>query len=259
MNNLRNRSEIERMLGGMVSVEEHYDNLLAAYYSWISGGFDSKIKEHRAFFRNHGIRPSDSGVAVDLGAGSGFQSIPLAEAGFKVIALDTNRQLLTKLKEKAKKLSVVTIRDSMLNFSRHSPPEIEVAVCMGDTLTHLQNLEQVQQLLEKTYTVLAQNGTLILSFRDLTHELSGLDRFIPVRSDARRIFTCFLEYEPQHVVVHDIVYEKKNDQWKMKKSAFRKLRISPQWVNDTLEIIGYNVATFDSHLGIVTIIARKPT
>jgi len=242
----------------MVSVEEHYDNLLAAYYSWMSGGFDLKIEEYRTFFRNHGIRPTGSGVAVDFGAGSGFQSIPLAEAGFRVIALDTSRQLLAELKEKAKKLPIETIQDSILNFASHSPAEIEIGVCMGDTLTHLQSLEQVQQLLEKTYPALAQNGNLILSFRDLTHELSGLDRFIPVRSDANRIFTCFLEYEPQHVVVHDIVYEKINDQWKMKKNAFRKLRISPQWVNDILVMLGYEVATFDVHQGIVTLIARKP-
>lgn len=243
----------------MVSVEEHYDNLLATYYSWMSGEFDLKIEEYRAFFRNHGIRPAGLGVAVDLGAGSGFQSIPLAELGFKVIALDTNRQLLAKLKEKAPNLPIETIRDSLLNFGKHSPAEIEIAVCMGDTLTHLQSLEQVQQLFESTYSALAPEGKLILSFRDLTHELSGLDRIIPVRSDTRRIFTCFLEYEPRHVIVHDIVYELQDDQWKMKKSAFRKLRISPQWVNDSLAMIGYEVATFESQMGIVTIIARKPT
>jgi SAM-dependent methyltransferase len=243
----------------MVSVKEHYDNLLATYYSWISGGFDLKIEENRTFFRNHGIRPVSSGVALDLGAGSGFQSIPLAESGFSVIALDTNRQLLAELKEKAKDLPIVTVRDTMLNFGEHSPSEIDISVCMGDTLTHLQSPEEIQQLLDNIYLALTRDGILILSFRDMTHELSGLDRFIPVRSDSNRIFTCFLEYETQHVKVHDIVYEKINDQWKMKKSAFRKLRISPQWVKDILVMLGYKIATFDIHMGIVTIVARKPT
>ena len=243
----------------MASVEEHYDNLLAPYYSWICGGSDLKIEENRNFFRNHGIRPVSSAVAVDLGAGSGFQSIPLAESGFSVIALDTNRQLLAELKEKAKDLPIVTVRDTMLNFGEHSPGEIDIIVCMGDTLTHMQSLEEVQQLLESTYPVLAWNGNLILSFRDMTRELSGLDRFIPVRSDPNRIFTCFLEYEAQHVIVHDIVYEKLKDQWEMKKSAFRKLRIAPQWVSDILVMLGFKIATFDIHMGIVTIVARKPT
>ena len=243
----------------MASVEDHYDNLLAPYYSWISGGSDLKIKENRIFFHDHGIRPQTSGVAVDLGAGSGFQSIPLAEIGFNVIALDTNRQLLSELKKTANGLPIVTVQDNMLNFVEHSPATIEIIVCMGDTLTHLQSLEEVQQLIEDTYSAITRDGILILGFRDMTHELVGLDRFIPVRSDANRIFTCFLEYEKQHVKVHDIVYEEINDQWKMKKSAFRKLRISPHRIKEILEMSGYNVATFDIQMGMVTIIARKPS
>ena len=241
----------------MASVEEHYDYLLAPYYSWISGGSDLKIEENRNFFRDHGIRPVSSAVAVDLGAGSGFQSIPLAESGFNVIALDTNRQLLTELKERAKDLPIVTVRDDMLNFVEHITAEIEIIVCMGDSLTHLQSRADVQQLLENTYPAFTQDGILILSFRDMTNELSELDRFIPVRSDSNHIFTCFLEYETQQVKVHDIVYEKIKDQWKMKKSAFRKLRISPQWINEILVKLGYKVATFEIQMGMVTIVARK--
>jgi 2-polyprenyl-3-methyl-5-hydroxy-6-metoxy-1,4-benzoquinol methylase len=241
----------------MASVEEHYDKLLAPYYSWIFGGSDLKIEEYREFFNDHGIRPKSSGVAVDLGAGSGFQSIPLAESGFNVIALDTNRQLLAELKEKAGDLPIATIRDDMLNFVEHSPAEIEIIVCMGDSLTHLQSQVEVQQLLDNTYPALTHDGILVLSFRDMTRELTGLDRFIPVRSDATRIFTCFLEYETRHVKVHDIVYEKIKDQWKMKKSAFRKLRIAPQGLNEILVRLGFKVTTFDIQMGLVTIVARK--
>lgn len=241
----------------MASVEEHYDYLLAPYYSWIAGGSELNITEYRKFFSDHDIRPVSSGIAVDLGAGSGFQSIPLAESGFQVIALDSSRQLLTELKENAGDLPIVTVRDNLLNFVEHSPADIELIVCMGDTLTHLQRLEQVQQLLEFSYPVLGQDGNLILSFRDMTNELSGLDRIIPVRSNSHCIFTCFLEYEKQHVLVHDIVYEKIEDQWKMKKSAYRKLRISPRWLNENLIMLGYKVATFEIHLKMVTIVARK--
>ncbi len=243
----------------MASVEEHYDNLLARYYTWMSGGFDLKLRENRIFFRDCGIRPLGSVIALDLGAGSGFQTIPLAESGFKVIALDINGRLLAELKQRARNLPVVTVRDSLLNFMEHSPEEVEIITCMGDTLSHLNSLEEVQQLLKNTYAFLVRGGGLILSFRDMTEELSGLDRIIPVRSDADRIFTCFLEYETTHVKVHDIVYEKVKNQWEMKKSVFRKLRISPKWIRVTLMALGYQVAKFDTAKGIVTVVARKPS
>ena len=225
----------------MASVKEHYENLLARHYSWICGGSDSNFEENRRFFREHGVRPVRSGVAVDLGAGSGFQSIPLAELDFNVISIDLSHELLARLKKNAKDLPIVTIQDNLLNFNKHSPSKVEIIVCMGDTLTHLHTLEEVRELIETVYLVLEEGGLFILGFRDMTVELTELDRFIPVRSDPHRIFTCFLEFEKKHVKVHDIIYEKANDQWSMKKSFFRKLRISQQWTKEYLQNAGFTV------------------
>jgi SAM-dependent methyltransferase len=241
----------------MAGVEKHYDNLLAPYYSWISGGSELKLAEYRNFFRDHGVRPAGSGVAVDLGAGSGFQSIPLAELGFKVIALDTSRNLLAELKENAGQLPIVTVKDNLLDFARHSPAKIELVVCMGDTLTHLQSLDEVRGLIEDIYPALNLEGLLILSFRDMTDELTGLDRFIPVRSDPDKIFTCFLEFERDHVRVNDIFYEKFNEGWRMRKSFFKKLRISQQWTKKCLQKAGFKIELMDEQNGMVLIFARK--
>ncbi len=241
----------------MASVEKHYEDLLAPYYSWISGGSELKLKEFRNFFRGHGVRPASSGVAVDLGAGPGFQSIPLAETGFNVIAIDTSRKLLAELKENAKQLPIATVRDNLLDFAKHSPAAIELAVCMGDTLTHLQSLDQVRELFENIYAVLNPDGLLILSFRDLSHELTGLDRFLPIKSDPDKIFTCFLEYERDHVRVNDIIYEKLNERWSMKKSFYKKLRISHQWTKTCLQKAGFNIEFTDEQNGMVLIFARK--
>ena len=241
----------------MASVKEHYDNLLASCYSWMCGGSDLKLKKNRAFFQDHSIRPAHSAAAVDLGAGSGFQAIPLAEAGFNVTAIDVNRDLLAELNKTAEKLPIRTIQDDLLNFAEHSPAKIEIIACMGDTLTHLKTLAEVEKLIHSVYGALEKEGLLILGFRDMTVELAQLDRFIPVRSDSKRIFTCFLEYEKCHVKVHDILYEKIDDQWKMKKSFFRKLRISSQWAKECLLKAGFKVEKYGIEDGMTTIIARK--
>ena len=241
----------------MTDVKAHYDNLLAPYYSWIFGGSEVKLEENRNFFRDHGIQPVLSGVAMDLGAGCGFQSIPLAKAGFKVIAIDISHYLLTELKKTASGLTIDTVEDDLLNFSEHRPGNTELIVCMGDTLTHLETLGKVQILFKTAYPALERNGRLVLTFRDLTFELKGLERFIPVRSESNLIFTCFLEYEKEHVKVHDVIYEKTNGQWQMKKGFYRKLRIPPEWAKECLLKIGFEVETFDIQNGMVTIIARR--
>ncbi len=157
----------------MADVKGHYDNLLAPYYSWIYGGLEGKFAENRTFFLDHGLRPALSGVAMDLGAGCGFQSIPLAEAGFKVIAIDICRDLLADLEKSAGELPIETIEDNLLNFSEHRPENTELIVCMGDTLTHLDSLQNVHGLLKNVYQALENNGRLVLSFRDLTYCVEG--------------------------------------------------------------------------------------
>ena len=241
----------------MANVKEHYDILLASCYSWMCGGSDLILKKNRAFFRDNSIRPARSAAAVDLGAGSGFQAIPLAEAGFEVTAIDISRDLLAELNKTAGELPIRTIQDNLTNFAEHSPANIEIVVCMGDTLTHLATLAEVKELIHSVYEALEEEGLLILGFRDMTVELTQLDRFIPVRSDSKRIFMCFLEYEKNHVKVHDILYEKEDDQWEMKKSFFRKLRISSQWAKEYLLKVGFRVEKYDLDNGMITIIARK--
>ena len=57
---------------------------------------------------------------------------------------------------------------------------------MGDVLTHLESHQDVSGLLADAFAALAPGGRLVLTFRDMSEALSGLDRFIPVQSDANR-------------------------------------------------------------------------
>ena len=241
----------------MVGVCEHYDNHLARYYAWISGGVEVKIEENRKFFVDHNIKPTRSGLAFDLGAGCGFQSIPLAQLGFRVVAMDLSAKMLAQLNKTAKNLAIKTIRDDLCNFTDYESGNIELVVCMGDTLTHLDALKKVSDLLDRVYGALETGGRLVLSFRNLTQELVGLDRFIPVKSNETTIFTCFLEFEKDSVKVHDIIYEKNNDQWTLKKSVFQKLRISPDWAQKYLQEIGFRIECYDEQNGLIFIISRK--
>lgn len=71
----------------MATVKEHYAEVLADVYSWMLGGFDHCTGKNLEFFQKYNLSPMRSGVAIDLGAGCGFQSIPLAQLGFTVTRL----------------------------------------------------------------------------------------------------------------------------------------------------------------------------
>ena len=242
----------------MADVKEHYERVLSRVYSWMLGGFEAALARNADFFESHGVAaPRRSGLAIDLGAGCGFQSIPLAKLGYEVLAIDLDPQLLTELGEHSEGLAIKCIEGDLLDFMRHVDREIEIAVCMTDTLLHLESTHDVKRMLGDIFASLGPGGRLFVTFRDLTRELEELDRFIPVRSDDDTIFTCFLEYEPDTVKVHDIVYERTGNTWNCSKSFYRKLRLSESRVVEELEKTGFSAVDASDRGGLITIVATK--
>ncbi len=233
----------------MPTPEEHYRNLLAAHYSWMFGlSFDEKVAEQRALIEPLLTR-QPRGQAVDLGSGPGFQSFALAQLGFgPIYAIDTSHELLAELegrRQKSPELPIHTRAADMLTLRNLVVPgSLAVAVCMGDTLTHLPSLEDVRHLFSAVATALIPRGLFILTWRDLTPELTGTDRFIPVRSSEGKIMTCFLEYtSPTTAHVHDLVYTRDpgGRSWTLTKSSYSKLRLPPARMATELTVAGLTV------------------
>ncbi|MEN9519126.1 MAG: hypothetical protein RLZZ381_1714 [Cyanobacteriota bacterium] len=241
----------------MNTVSEHYNQVLADVYSWMFGGFEHGTRKNLEFFQAHNISPIGSRIAIDLGAGCGFQSIPLAQIGFSVTAIDLEPKLLNELKENSSKLPITTIQDDLINFEQYIERKPELITCMTDTIVHVESKAKVTLLFEKVFASLEDKGKFIITLRDLSTELSELDRFIPVKSDENIIFTCFLEYEPNTVKIHDLVYKKDNDSWKLNKSFYRKLRLSKQWIDKQFEAIGFSKIESSINKGLITAIVTK--
>jgi SAM-dependent methyltransferase len=238
----------------------HYDELLAAHYSWMVGvPFEEKAAEQKALLTALGFSPSKHGRAVDLGAGPGYQSGALADLGYSpVIAIDTSQTLLEELAAQKGARAIETLHGDIRQLSRHVPPEsTEAIVCMGDVLTHLERHEDVSRLLADSYKALKPGGRLVLTFRDLTEELNGLDRFIPVQSDADRVMVCVLEYEPRTVLVHDLIHTRDASGWRLDKSCYRKLRLAPRDVTRELETLGFEIVFDGVKARMWAIAARK--
>jgi SAM-dependent methyltransferase len=196
------------------------------------GDFQTKSNEFKAFLVENSVTPSSNGIAIDLGAGHGLQSIALAEVGFQVVAVDFNQQLLDELKVNSKDLGITVLNDDIRKVAVFAGRP-ELIICCGDTLTHLENKSETKAFIEDIVKSLGDTGKLILSFRDYSTKLTGTDRFIPVKSDDNRILTCILDYDEESVNVTDLLQKKVGNALKQKVSTCKKVRLS------TNEVIGY--------------------
>jgi len=207
----------------MASVFSHYEALLAPIYSWMAGGIDQALSLGAD---DVSVFLDAPGYAVDLGAGFGMHTIPLARSGYQVLAIDSSAHLLEELRQHSVGLPVRTIEGDLRLFASYVSAPADLILCMGDTLTHLQNMAEIEQLLRAVAASLRPGGRFVATFRDYQQLPVADQRFIPVRSDSQRIHTCFLEAMPEHVVVHDIIHEHGRNGWSMKVSSYEKLRVS---------------------------------
>jgi SAM-dependent methyltransferase len=241
-------------------VTRHYNELLAAHYSWMSGmPFGAKVAEQQTLLADLELAGAPKGLAVDLGCGPGYQSFALANLGFEpVLAIDTSRDLLEELEAKNADHRINVLLADMRAFSHFvQPGAANVIICMGDTLTHLENYADISKLFLDAYNALAPDGRFVLTFRDFSTELRGIDRFIPVRADDDRIMLCVLDYEPENVVVTDVVHVRCGGEWTLRKSSYRKLRLSPASLIVTLDDIGFMIDHNRSAGRMHAISARK--
>lgn len=240
----------------MTTVAEHYENHLAPVYLWMAGGFDAAVSRGESEINAVCPNPANGLYAVDLGAGFGMHSIPLARRGYSVVAIDSSPKLLEVLQEHIETLPIQTVEDDLLAFQKHLNTKAHLILCMGDTLTHLSEPQSVGQLFSLVAESLYPDGTFITTFRDYTSPLVGDGRFIPVRSDNDRILTCFLEYSPGYVTVHDVLHERNGSIWQLRVSSYRKLRLPPEWVSTALKTSGFTVRIEPGLAGMVRVIAN---
>lgn len=241
----------------MSEVTDHYRRLLAPIYQWMVGGAEEACRAGAAELSALGIASSRGAFAVDLGAGFGMHSIPLARLGYAVDAIDASPLLIAQLRELGAGLDIRAIEGDLLEFSTQLTVAPALILCMSDTLTHLSSTRDVELLCARVAAALAPGGSFVTTFRDYTSPLEGSARFIPVRSDADRIQTCFLEAEPDRILVHDIVHERQGGTWVMRVSSYPKLRLDPVDVVDALERHHLDVRREQGPRGMVQIRASR--
>jgi 2-polyprenyl-3-methyl-5-hydroxy-6-metoxy-1,4-benzoquinol methylase len=236
----------------MATVEAHYANHLAPIYLWMAGGMEAALQAGAA-----DLAPwlPGTGLAVDLGAGFGMHSIPLARAGYNVVAIDSSAALLQLQREHSEGLPIRTVESDLLDFRNLVTEPADLIVCMGDTLTHLESRDDVDRLCARIAGSLRPTGTFVATFRDYSTPAVDERRFIPVRSDSNRILTCFLEAASDRINVHDLIHEREQGQWILKVSSYRKLRLAPAVVETALKQNGLKVRVEAGLRGMVKIVA----
>jgi len=103
-----------------------------------------------------------SGILLDLACGTARLSIPLANAGFDVIAVDESEDMLSCAKAKLEQSGtsgVMLLHQGMQELELYGT--IDASVCMLDSLNHLEDFEQVKKTIANVSLFMNPNGIFI--------------------------------------------------------------------------------------------------
>jgi len=239
------------------TAKQHYDQLLGAHYTWSVAGAGDPFERGAAWLAEHGL--ADFARYLDLGAGFGAHAVPLARAGKQVTAVDFHAGLLAELRAAAP--SVETHEADVVAFVEAARPTWDAVLCLGDTLTHLTDRAAVQRLLAGAARVLAPDGVLALGYRDYSGPpRTGLDRFIPVRHDARCALVCCVEaVDADHVSVTDIVTTAGPEGMRTQIGSYPRLRLAPADVAAWAAAAGLSLDRQTAEAGMLVQLFRGPT
>ena len=231
----------------MSTVAEHYAKHLGPIYLWMAGGPEAALQAGGAEIAALNLPLAEGAAVCDLGAGFGMHAIPLARRGARhaLKSSDTCGSLRSRW-------LTMTLRSKPHHGSTGGHPvhaETRLRICQSSMLS----IASSQALPPHC----CRGGLFIASFRDYSVPLVGDQRFIPVRSDDTRILTCFLEYEPTAVIVHDILHQRTSEGWQTRVSHYRKLRLSPEQLIASLRSNGFNVRREAGMRGMVRLVAQS--
>lgn len=132
--------------------------VLAGYYDEVYGLWRELLSPARdEILRAHGVRHES---VLDIGCGSGWQSLELARRGCRVVAVDPVAAFLRPLRAAARagKLPIDVRRGGALSLPIRPDEQFDLALATFDVLNHLETHEELASALAQAAKALRPGG-----------------------------------------------------------------------------------------------------
>lgn len=126
---------------------------------------------------------------LDIACGTGGYSLELAKQGHNVTAVDLDAEMISQLGLKAQRngYSVRFLQANMLDLDSKLSEKFNMVFCIGNSIVHLDNLDQIKNFLVSTKKLLENDGSLVLQIinfdRILLRDIKSLPTIIDEKND----------------------------------------------------------------------------
>lgn len=142
--------------------------------------------------------PENNAKLIDIGCGIGTLSFELIKYYNSVLGIDMDAEMIkTALKENKEKLKPAHFQqNSMLELNSFiGKNTIDGIVCFGNTLVHLNSLDEIADFLKQSKRVLKKDGKLLLQIVNYDKILSQNIKQLPLIENDEIIFERNYHYQ----------------------------------------------------------------
>jgi len=135
-----------------MSIKNFYDKQANNYHEKLSKGFLGKLKEAEQKILLRMLNPKNGDTILDLGCGSGYNSVKLKEYGADVLGIDISPEMVKQTKSRGIAAQVADLQDFNLSS------KYDKILCAGS----LEFCQDLCAVFENTKKHLADNGMVVL-------------------------------------------------------------------------------------------------
>ncbi len=131
---------------------------ISKYYDYIFSTGEEQVR----FLKE--VAGSPPKRVLDIACGTGGYSLELAAQGYDVTAVDLDAEMLKQLGDKIdiSKGTLEYFQSDMVKVNEKLQQKFNMAFCIGNSMVHLENIQQIKEFLVNTRTMLENDGSLIL-------------------------------------------------------------------------------------------------
>ena len=167
------------------ALSENYDNML---------GFENALQKRKNVL-NKFIR-SNYKTAIDIGCGTGLDSVSLALIGLKVTGFDTSKLMISQARKNALqrnlRLQFISAPFDIVNVSKSK--KADLVVSLGNAFANIKESD-LKSIIKLTYNILNEGGSFL--FQVLNYDLIRKEnkRIVNITSKNEKTFIRFYDIE----------------------------------------------------------------
>jgi glycine/sarcosine N-methyltransferase len=142
---------------------------------------------------------------LDIGCAVGQLAAALAREGHTAAGIDLDASMIETARKDTANLHLKVnfqAMDMMLMDAHFAARSFAMALCLGNTMVHLQSLEEIGQFIKKVFAVLKNQGTFIIQVVNYDHILAGEITELPVINTPHVLFQRHYDYDPVRHRMH---------------------------------------------------------